>query len=190
MGRPRTTYPGPVTGRFESWLAGGGGDDAAGAAAAKNTPKRDRAVSDVTGSSVGDHPGQRFGLPAAGPGCAGSLWRRLVALLVDCVLALLVTSLFVRPGSLSPAHVTDLNSWSLFTWFLITVLGTAFFAATPGMVLLGLRVARVDGAAMLLPLRAAVRAVLVAIVVPAVIWDGDRRGLHDRAAGTIVVAAR
>jgi uncharacterized RDD family membrane protein YckC len=114
----------------------------------------------------------------------------LVALVIDIVLATLVTSLFVRPISLQASQVQYLNSWSLVTWFLITVVGTAFFATTPGMTVSGLRVARVDGGGLLLPLRAVVRAVLVAFVVPAVIWDGDRRGLHDRAAGTIVVSAR
>jgi len=31
------------------------------------------------------------------------------------------------------------------------------------------------------------RTVLLAALVPAVVWDRDRRGLHDRAAGTVVV---
>jgi len=34
---------------------------------------------------------------------------------------------------------------------------------------------------------AAARAALVALVVPAVIWDADHRGLHDKATGTIVL---
>jgi uncharacterized RDD family membrane protein YckC len=37
--------------------------------------------------------------------------------------------------------------------------------------------------------RALLRGVLLALVVPALLMDGDRRGLHDRAAGTIVVSA-
>jgi hypothetical protein len=31
---------------------------------------------------------------------------------------------------------------------------------------------------------------LVALIVPAVIWDADHRGLHDKATGTIVLTAR
>ena len=83
-----------------------------------------------------------------------------------------------------------LNYWSLLTWFVITVAGTSFFGATPGMVLLRLRLARVDGRPTLPPWRAAARALLVALMVPAVIWDADHRGLHDRAVGTIVLSAR
>lgn len=117
-----------------------------------------------------------------------ALWRRLVAFVVDCVLASLVTSLFVRQDFVH--HTQSANYWSVLTWFLITVIGIGFFAATPGMTLFGIRVARVDGSSYVLPWRAAIRAVLVALVVPAVIWDIDRRGLHDKAAGTIVLSIR
>ena len=36
------------------------------------------------------------------------------------------------------------------------------------------------------PLRAAGRAVLLGLAVPALIFDADQRGLHDRAVGTVV----
>jgi hypothetical protein len=32
--------------------------------------------------------------------------------------------------------------------------------------------------------------VLLSLVIPALIMDSDRRGLHDRAAGSIMVSAR
>lgn len=162
-----------MAGRFETWLAGG----KAAAPAVRPVPEQDR----------DRYPGQRYGLPADGPGSVASLGRRLVGLLIDCVLAELIAFLFVRTGGTVAEHAQTLNYWGLLAWYLITVIGTGFFAVTPGMLLAGIRVARVDGGAMLLPLRALVRAVLVVVVVPAVIWDGDRRGLHDRAAGTIVL---
>jgi uncharacterized RDD family membrane protein YckC len=136
-----------------------------------------------------DHPGQRFDLLASGPRSVAPLGRRLLALIVDCVLAALVTSLFVRPDLTHPDHVQSANYWSLLVWFVMTVLGTTLFAATPGMIMFGLRVGRITGT-ILPPWRAAVRAVLVALIVPAVIWDVDRRGLHDKAAGTIVLTIR
>jgi uncharacterized RDD family membrane protein YckC len=37
--------------------------------------------------------------------------------------------------------------------------------------------------------RAALRGLLLSLLVPALIMDGQRRGLHDRAAGSIVVQA-
>lgn len=36
-------------------------------------------------------------------------------------------------------------------------------------------------------LPSAIRTVLLCLVLPAVVWDGDGRGLHDRAAGTAIV---
>jgi uncharacterized RDD family membrane protein YckC len=174
--------PGPtldsVTGRFEAWLAGG-------SAAAKPQVS---AVDPDGGAGRGiRYPGQPYDLPESGAGSVASMGRRLVALLVDCVLATLVTSLFVRVQFANPQ---TLNYWSVLTWFVITVGGTSFIGTTPGMVLLRLRLARVDGRPTLPPWRAATRAVLVALIVPAVIWDADHRGLQDKVAGTIVLTSR
>jgi len=59
---------------------------------------------------------------------------------------------------------------------------------SPGHRLFGLRITRVDGAWVGL-WRPIVRSVLLVFVIPAVIWDADQRGLHDKAAGTILVRA-
>ncbi len=34
--------------------------------------------------------------------------------------------------------------------------------------------------------RSTVRTLLLCLVIPAVVWDGDGRGLHDRTAGTVI----
>jgi hypothetical protein len=36
-------------------------------------------------------------------------------------------------------------------------------------------------------LRSAARAVLLSLAVPALIWDRDQRGLHDRFLGTVLL---
>jgi uncharacterized RDD family membrane protein YckC len=177
--------PGPtldsVTGRFEAWLAGGSA-----------APKPQVSAVDPDGGAQEGirYPGQRYDLPESGAGSVASMGRRLAALLVDCVLAALVTSLFVHVQFARPETIQTLNYWSVLTWFVLTVAGSSFFGATPGMALLRLRLARVDGRSTLPPWRAAARAVLVALIVPAVIWDADHRGLHDKVTGTIVLAAR
>jgi uncharacterized RDD family membrane protein YckC len=62
------------------------------------------------------------------------------------------------------------------------------FGQTPGMWVTRIRcVGFVHGRPVGIP-RALLRGVLLALVVPALIMDGDRRGLHDRAAGTVVVS--
>jgi len=61
-----------------------------------------------------------------------------------------------------------------------------FFGQTPGMRLVRLRCLGSATGRPVGPIRALVRCVLLALVVPALIMDAERRGLHDRAAGTIV----
>jgi uncharacterized RDD family membrane protein YckC len=137
-----------------------------------------------------DFPGERLGLPQAGPGSVASRGARLAALVVDLVIASLVTSLFVRVDVANPEVMRTFNYWSLLVWFLITVAAVSFFGFTAGMAALGIRVARLDGATMVGPLRAIPRTALTAILIPAVIWDADSRGMHDKAVGTVVVRTR
>jgi uncharacterized RDD family membrane protein YckC len=39
------------------------------------------------------------------------------------------------------------------------------------------------------PWRPIVRSVMLALVIPAVIWDSDQRGFHDKIAGTVLIRA-
>ena len=137
-----------------------------------------------------DFPGERLGLPRSGPGSIASRGARLGALLIDLVIAALVTSLFVRMDVANPDVMRTFNYWSLLVWFLITVAAVSLFGFTAGMAALGIRVARLDGATMVGPLRAIPRTALTAILIPAVIWDADTRGMHDKAVGTVVVRTR
>jgi uncharacterized RDD family membrane protein YckC len=63
---------------------------------------------------------------------------------------------------------------------------TALTGFTVGKRLLGLRVVRLDGQPVGL-LSALIRTVLFLLVVPPLVLDADLRGLHDRAARTIVI---
>jgi len=57
------------------------------------------------------------------------------------------------------------------------------------MYLFGLRIIRVDRNEAVNPWRAVVRTALLIWLVPAVIFDKDGRGLHDRYSDTAVVRA-
>jgi uncharacterized RDD family membrane protein YckC len=126
-----------------------------------------------------DWRGQRLGLPATGPGSLASAGRRLAAFGVDAVLSALVAGLFTAPEL--P------RNWSLVVFFAQYVLFTWAFGQTPGMRLAGLRVIRVDRPARVGVWRSVVRSFLLTLLVPALIWDSDSRGLHDRVADTAVV---
>jgi uncharacterized RDD family membrane protein YckC len=126
--------------------------------------------------------GERLGLPETGPTSVASLGSRAAAFLIDGVLSALVAGLFTAP---------DLpQNWSILSWFLITVVSVSFFGFTPGMGALGIRVARMDGAAMVGPIRAIPRTIMTGLIIPAVMLNADGRGLHDRVVGTIVLRFR
>jgi uncharacterized RDD family membrane protein YckC len=133
--------------------------------------------------------GERLGLPGDGPRSLAPAGRRLGAFVVDCIAASLVAGLFT--ATLGRHHGTGAlpGSWSLIPFALDYVLGLTLAGRTLGMNLFGLRVVRVDRPARLSPLDALVRTVLLGLLVPALIWDRDGRGLHDRVARTAVVRA-
>jgi uncharacterized RDD family membrane protein YckC len=134
--------------------------------------------------------GARLGLPPDGPGSLATLGRRVVALVVDWTLATLVAFLFFRPVADGFFEsVSALPAWSQPLVFAIeNVLLVSTLGFTVGHRLLGLRVRRVAEPARMVGIgRALLRTVLLCLVVPAVVWDSDGRGLHDRAAGTVLV---
>lgn len=136
----------------------------------------------AAGADLG-YPGERLGLPEDGPGAVAGYGRRLVALAIDWLIALLIAqalspALHLTPGARSFATLTI---FGVLAWLL-----TGLFGTTAGKRLAGLRVVRPDGESVGL-LWAFERAVLLVLLIPAVLWDRDHRGLHDRAAGTVVV---
>ncbi|MDO3701702.1 RDD family protein [Micromonospora sp. C28SCA-DRY-2] len=110
-----------------------------------------------------------------------SLGRRFGALIIDWVLCLLVSNFFADPvrDGWAPVLVLVLE----YGFFL------GLFAQTPGMYITKIRcVAWVDGGRIGL-VRALLRGLLLALVVPALLMDQHRRGLHDRLTGSVVTAA-
>ncbi len=134
--------------------------------------------------------GERLGLPATGSGSIADPAPRVGAFVVDCIASALVAAVFVasvhRGGG---AASRPPGSWSLIPFALDYVLGLLLAGRTLGMYLFGLRVVRVDRDAPINPLQAIERTLLLALLVPALIWDRDGRGLHDRLTSTAVVRA-
>ena len=105
--------------------------------------------------------------------------RRFGALLIDWGLCLLVAAFYANPMKVAWPAVLVL--------IVLNTVCIGLFGQTPGMALAGVRcVSYTDGGAIGL-LRAFVRAILLALLIPAVILNANRRGLHDRAAGSIVI---
>jgi uncharacterized RDD family membrane protein YckC len=134
--------------------------------------------------------GERLGLPENGVGSVAGGGSRLLALILDLVLAALVTAMFVRPEFQNPAAMQSFNLWSSAVWASISFIAAAFFGFTPGMAATGIRVARLDGASMVGVWRAVVRAALTFVLIPAAVRNIDGRSWLDRLTGTVVVRMR
>ena len=123
--------------------------------------------------------GASLGLATDGPGSLASFGTRVLAFCVDAIGSALVAGLFTAP---------DLpGNWALAAFAAITVVSLIAFGQTPGMRLLGLRLAHPRQGQRLAPWRAVVRTALLCLLVPALVVDADGRGLHDRLTDTAVV---
>lgn len=125
--------------------------------------------------------GQRLGLPERGTGSLAPTGRRLVGLAIDWWLCAMVSYGLITHGNLVQA-----NDWALFVFYVLSVLTVGTIGSTPGKRLLGMRVVRTDGSRATLG-QVAVRTFLMILVIPAVIWDRDGRGMHDKLVGTVEV---
>lgn len=136
------------------------------------------------------HQGAALGLPAAGPGSLAQLRWRVLALLVDWALCQLIAVglLGMEWGSVSGTDAF----LPLAVLFVENALLVATIGTTVGHRIFGLRVVSVDGDGTRPPsfVASLARAALLCLFVPAVIMDGDLRGLHDKAARSVVVRTR
>ncbi len=131
--------------------------------------------------------GEALGLPAAGPGSLAPTGARLMAFLVDAVASGLVAALFVPHHGGSSFADRLPGSWSLIPFAIDYVVGMLVVGRTLGMYLFGLRVVRTTPGVRIDLARALLRTALLCLLVPALVFDRDSRGLHDRLTDTAVV---
>ncbi|GGW91245.1 RDD family protein [Streptomyces malachitofuscus] len=140
-----------------------------------------RAALEEAGAEFG-YRGEQLGLPEHGPGSIARPGRRLGALAVDWGLCMLIAYGLITDGY--DGQTT--GNWALLVFLVLSVLTVGTVGFTPGKRLFGLRVIAVDNGRVQ-PLRGLVRSALLCLAVPALIWDRDGRGLHDRLARTVEV---
>jgi uncharacterized RDD family membrane protein YckC len=136
-------------------------------------------VRDVQPPSQQRVRGASLGLPAEGPGSLASFGTRAAAFCIDALGSALVAGLFTAPRL--PGN------WALGAFAAVTVITLVAFGQTPGMRLLGLRLAHPRPGQRLAAWRAVVRTALLCLLVPALLVNADGRGLHDRLTDTAVV---
>lgn len=139
-----------------------------------------RAAAEEAGADFG-YRGEQLGLPESGPGSIARPGRRLGALAVDWGLCLLIAY-----GLLTDGYNQATGNWALLIFFVMSALTVGTIGFTPGKRLFGLRVLTLETGTVN-PLRALLRTALLCVAIPALIWDRDGRGLHDRLARTVEV---
>ncbi|MFD9428939.1 MULTISPECIES: RDD family protein [unclassified Streptomyces] len=125
--------------------------------------------------------GKRLGLPEEGPGAVAPLGRRFGALFIDWSLCMLIAYGLLARGDQQAA-----GNWALGVFLVLSVLTVGTIGSTPGKRILGLRVVA-EGGGRLGSGRVILRSVLLLLVIPALVWDRDGRGLHDRLARAVQV---
>lgn len=137
-------------------------------------------MTSATASADNRWPGERLGLPETGPRSVGRFGRRLVGIVIDWGVAYLLSWAFF-PTDLGTDPFITLGLFAALQYvFLIVVNGSL------GHLIVRLRVVPLAGGYLGL-WRPLVRTVLLSLGIPALIWDRDQRGLHDKAAGTVLV---
>ncbi|MCA0336577.1 MAG: RDD family protein [Actinobacteria bacterium] len=128
------------------------------------------------------YAGAALGLPASGSGSLARLGRRFVGVLVDWLVAQLVVFVVARDafGAAGAASFLPLAVFAV-----LTVLSLSVVAATFGHYVMGLQLRQVRPGTW--PLQALIRTLLLCLFLPAVLTAKDGRGLHDVAAGTVLV---
>ncbi len=144
-----------------------------------------RAALDAAGIDIG-YRGERLGLPPEGVGSVAGYGRRFGALFIDWIASALVAHLLFPQFSYGTQQS---GVATLIVFFIMKSALTMLGGASFGQRILGIRVIAL-GKPYVNPWRALLRTLLICLVIPAVIWDRDGRGLQARAAGTVVVKAR
>jgi uncharacterized RDD family membrane protein YckC len=125
-------------------------------------------------------PGERLGLPEHGTGSVGRVGRRLAAIAVDWAIANVI-------ALLAGPYASTAQSWATLGVFaLMQILFIPTIGGSIGHRVLGMRVVPVGGG-WVGPWRPVVRTLLLVIVLPALVWDSDQRGFHDKVAGTVLI---
>jgi uncharacterized RDD family membrane protein YckC len=127
-------------------------------------------------------PGERLGLPDRGQHSVARVGRRVAALVVDYGLAVVIALMFAPYESAAHSLIT-IGIFALMQMIFIPTIGGSI-----GHRLLGMRIVPISGGWVGL-WRPVVRSLLLAIVIPALAWDSDQRGFHDKVAGTVLIRA-
>lgn len=138
---------------------------------------------------MNEYPGERLGLPQTGPRSIARVGRRIGALAIDYLAATIIAAGFLGFDQFALPSEAGLSQFSpMLVFAVLQIVFIPFAGGSPGHRILGMRVVRYGGGWVGL-WRPIIRTLLLVLVISAVIWDADQRGLHDKAAGTVLIRA-
>ena len=115
-------------------------------------------------------------MPRFGPSSIGRPGRRLLGFAIDWAISIGVSAIFFN---YAPAA-------NLIIFVILQIIFIPTIGASLGHRLVGLRVISIHGGWIGL-WRPIVRSFLLGIALPALVWDSDQRGFHDKIAGTALI---
>lgn len=137
--------------------------------------------------ALNEYPGERLGLPKSGSRSVARVGRRIGALVIDYAAATIIATGFFDFDQFQPANEAGLTQFApMMVFAALQIVFIPTLGGSPGHRILGMRVVRLDGSWVGL-WRPIVRTALLVVVIPAVIWDQDQRGLHDKVIGTVLI---
>jgi uncharacterized RDD family membrane protein YckC len=132
------------------------------------------------------YPGERLGLPETGPQSVARVGRRFAAITLDWVISAMVLMLITGRDYLTISS-TPLGQMQLLATFVaLQILSIWAIGGSIGHRLMRLYIVNLQGGGVTW-WRPIARSVLLALVVPALVWDSDQRGFHDKVAGTLLL---
>ena len=133
------------------------------------------------------YPGQRLGLPATGHGSLATWGARIGALIIDWAICMVVAVALFGTGVVTGG---GWRAWMTLATFLFeSAVLSCLAGGSLGQIICRIAVVRLDRQPLGI-VRAALRAALVSLALPAMIIGPHRRSLADLAAGTIVINRR
>lgn len=111
--------------------------------------------------------------------------RRMLGLLIDWALCYFIAwGFFAEPGT--GAFTPIVYFLYLGQYLFFSILG----GATPGHRIVGLKIVRFADGQMPTPKQALIRSALLAIVITAITFDQNGRGINERFSGTVLIRSR
>lgn len=119
-----------------------------------------------------------------------SLGRRFLGLSIDWLMCYAVALGFFAGGASIAERAPEARVPHLVIFFIEVLVLTALGGATAGHRVVGLRIVQFNGGGNPTPLQALIRTVLLCLVVTAITYDENGRGIHERLSGTRLVDTR